>query len=132
DVFFPRFGLRLDHGGLGPRLHYAAQGGVGLAVVGQVIPNMTGGGDPTYFGAIIAGITSLIFAILAWVIPARAAAIAGRGVSLAVHGGTIVSGSIVAAQGAGGRHRPGRAGAAPGKGKNGQVVARARAAQEEG
>src|SRR5262249_60695685 len=123
DVFFPRFGLRLDHGGLGPRLHYAAQGGVGLAVVGQVIPNMTGGGDPTYFGAIMAGIASLIFAILAWVIPARAAAIAARGVSLAVHGGTIVSGSIVAAQGARGGYRAARAVATQAKGKIDQLVA---------
>lgn len=34
---------------------------------------------------------SVIFAVLCWVIPARAAGIAGRGVSLALHGGTLMS-----------------------------------------
>ena len=36
-------------------------------------------------------LTSLVFAILAWLIPGRAASIAGRGVSLALHGGAIVA-----------------------------------------
>ncbi len=34
---------------------------------------------------------SIIFCVLCWVIPARAAGIAGRGVSLALHGGTLMS-----------------------------------------
>jgi type IV secretory pathway TrbL component len=34
---------------------------------------------------------SVLFAVLCWVIPARAAGIAGRGVSLALHGGTLMS-----------------------------------------
>jgi type IV secretory pathway TrbL component len=34
---------------------------------------------------------SLVFAVLCWVIPARAAGIAGRGVSLALHGGTLMA-----------------------------------------
>jgi hypothetical protein len=33
---------------------------------------------------------SVLFAVLCWVIPARAAGIAGRGVSLALHGGTLM------------------------------------------
>jgi type IV secretory pathway TrbL component len=34
---------------------------------------------------------SVLFAVLCWVIPARAAGIAGRGVALALHGGTLMS-----------------------------------------
>jgi type IV secretory pathway TrbL component len=34
---------------------------------------------------------SILFAVLCWVIPARAAGIAGRGVSLALHGGTLMA-----------------------------------------
>jgi type IV secretion system protein TrbL len=36
-------------------------------------------------------IGAFIFAVLAWFIPARAASIAGRGISLALHGGTFMS-----------------------------------------
>jgi hypothetical protein len=47
--------------------------------------------DPTLYTALLAGLSAGVFLVLSWVIPARAAAIAGRGVSLALHGGTIVS-----------------------------------------
>ena len=92
---------------------------------------MTAGGDPTYFGALIAGLTSLIFAILAWVIPARAAAIAGRGVSLAVHGGTIVTGSIASAQVAAGGYRAARRAGTEARERVEQILARLRAARQE-
>ena len=36
---------------------------------------------------------TLVFAILSWIVPGRAAAIAGRGVSLAVRGGTLLAGA---------------------------------------
>jgi hypothetical protein len=53
----------------------------------------TGGNDPTLYSSIVMAATSGVFAILSWVIPGRAAAIAGRGVSLALHGGAIVAGA---------------------------------------
>jgi hypothetical protein len=55
--------------------------------------NTTGGGDPTLYSSIVVAATSGVFALLSWVIPGRAAAIAGRGVSLAVHGGTLMAGA---------------------------------------
>lgn len=41
---------------------------------------------------------SIVFAVLCWVIPARAAGIAGRGVSLALHGGTLMSSAATLAR----------------------------------
>jgi type IV secretory pathway TrbL component len=41
---------------------------------------------------------SIIFCILCWIIPARAAGIAGRGVSLALHGGTLMSAAATIAR----------------------------------
>jgi P-type conjugative transfer protein TrbL len=130
-AFFTEFAIGWITGGLVRVLTTAAMVGIALPLFAQVQPNLTGGGDPTYFGALIAGLTSLVFAILAWIIPARAAAIAGRGVSLAVHGGTIVSGSIVAAQGAVGGYRVARAVATQARDRVEQLMARARAAREE-
>ena len=37
---------------------------------------------------------SFIFAVLAWVIPARAASIASRGMSLGIHGGTVAGAAM--------------------------------------
>lgn len=41
---------------------------------------------------------SFIFAVLAWVIPARAASIASRGMALAVHGGTVAAAAMTTAR----------------------------------
>ena len=36
-------------------------------------------------------LVSFMFALLSWVVPGRAASIAGRGVSLALHAGAVLS-----------------------------------------
>jgi hypothetical protein len=41
---------------------------------------------------------AFIFAVLAWVIPARAASIASRGMSLAIHGGTVTAAAMTVAR----------------------------------
>jgi type IV secretion system protein TrbL len=96
-AFFGEFAIGWITGGLVRVLVTAAMIGIALPLFASVQPNMTAGGDPTFYSALVAALTSLVFAILSWVIPGRAAAIAGRGVSLAVHGGAIVG----AAAGAG-------------------------------
>ena len=76
------------------------------AVVGISVPlftlvqlNTTGGGDPTFYSSLVVALVSAIFAMLAWIIPGRAAAIAGRGVSLVLTGSTIMSSAASAARG---------------------------------
>ena len=130
-AFFTEFAIGWITGGLVRVLVTVAMVGIALPLFAQVQPNLTGGGDPTYFGALIAGLTSLIFAMLAWVIPARAAAIAGRGVSLAIHGGTIVTGSIASAQIAAGGYRVARGVATQAQQRVEQILARLRAARQE-
>jgi type IV secretion system protein TrbL len=128
-AFFTEFAIGWITGGLVRVLITASMVGIAVPLFASVQPNLTAGGDPTYFGALIAGLTSLIFAILAWVIPGRAAAIAGRGISLAVHGGTIVMGGIGAAQGALGGYRVARAMATQTRARVEQLIAQARATQ---
>jgi hypothetical protein len=52
--------------------------------------NRSAGGDPTFYTALLVGILSLIFAILAWVIPRSAANMVGR--SLGLSASTLTSG----------------------------------------
>jgi type IV secretion system protein TrbL len=108
-AFFTEFSIGWITGGLVRVLITAAMIGIALPLFDTVRPTMTAGGDPTLYSALVAGLTSLVFAILAWVVPARAAAIAGRGVSLAVHGGTIVAGTAVAGRAAAVGYRGARA-----------------------
>src|SRR6266446_1334931 len=54
---------------------------------------LTGGGDPTLYTAILCGLFSGMFAILAWVIPRSAANMVGR--SLGLSASTLVSGASV-------------------------------------
>jgi P-type conjugative transfer protein TrbL len=98
-AFFSEFSIGWVTGGLVRVLVTAAMVGMAIPLFDQVRPNMTGGNDPTFFSAIVCGLASLVFAILSWVIPGRAAAIAGRGVSLAIHGGTLVAGAAGAGRG---------------------------------
>jgi hypothetical protein len=44
--------------------------------------NVTGGGDPTVYGAFLLPALALIWAILAWVVPGRAGALVGSGLGL--------------------------------------------------
>jgi hypothetical protein len=57
----------------------------------QLVSFPTAGGDPTADTALTVALSSGLFALLAWVIPGRAASIAGRGVSLALHAGTVLA-----------------------------------------
>jgi type IV secretion system protein TrbL len=92
-AFFAEFSLGWLTGGLVRVLVTGAIVGIAVPLFSLVKVATTSGSDPTFYSALVVAITSGIFAILSWVIPGRAAAIAGRGVSLALHGGTIVAGA---------------------------------------
>jgi type IV secretion system protein TrbL len=98
-AFFTEFSIGWLTGGLVRILVTAGMVGIAVPLFTLVRFNTTGGGDPTFYSAIVCGVTSVIFAILSWVVPGRAAAIAGRGVSLALHGGTILAGAAGAGRG---------------------------------
>jgi len=98
-AFFTEFSLGWLTGGLVRILVTAGMVGIAVPLFTLVQFKTTGGGDPTFYSAVVCGVTSVIFAILSWVVPGRAAAIAGRGVSLALHGGTIVAGAAGAGRG---------------------------------
>jgi type IV secretory pathway TrbL component len=91
-AFLTEFSLGWITGGLIRLLVTASVVGIALPLFDLVVFNKTAGGDPTFYSAMICGITSIIFAILAWQIPERAAVIAGRGVSLALSAATLTSG----------------------------------------
>jgi len=92
------FSLGWITGGLVRVLITAGIVGIATPLFAQVRLASSSGQDPTFYSALLAGIVSGIFAILAWVVPARAAAIAGRGVSLALDGGTVVAGAASGAR----------------------------------
>jgi type IV secretion system protein TrbL len=52
------------------------------------------GPDPTVFQAMSLGIAAFVFAVLAWVVPSRAAGIGGRGMALALTGEHLVGGGM--------------------------------------
>jgi type IV secretory pathway TrbL component len=69
---------------------------VGTAMLGIAFPlfqllNRPAGDFVTITQTVVLVAGSCIFCVLCWVIPSRAAGIAGRGVSLALHGGTLMS-----------------------------------------
>jgi P-type conjugative transfer protein TrbL len=90
-AFFTEFSIGWLTGGLVRVLVTGAIVGVAVPLFDLVAVNTTSGGDPSLYSAVVMAFTSLVFAILAWVVPGRAAAIAGRGVSLALHGGAIIA-----------------------------------------
>ncbi len=96
-AFFSEFALGWLTGGLVRILVTAAVLGIAIPLFDLVTFRTTTGGDPTFYSVVVVALTSGIFAVLSWVIPARAAAIAGRGVSLALHGGTLISGAAAGA-----------------------------------
>jgi type IV secretory pathway TrbL component len=59
-----------------------------------------GGSDPTFYQAVVAAIVALIFAVLSWVVPNRAASIGGRGMALALGSDVLVSGGMAGVAGA--------------------------------
>lgn len=56
--------------------------------------------DPTVYGSIILAVVAVVFAILVWIIPNRAAGMAGRGAALALTGQQIASSGMAGVQGA--------------------------------
>jgi type IV secretory pathway TrbL component len=92
-AFFSEFSIGWLTGGLVRVLVTGAIVGIAVPLFDMLQLTTTPGGDPSFYSAIIMGLTSLVFAILAWLIPGRAAAIAGRGVSLALHGGALIAGA---------------------------------------
>jgi type IV secretion system protein TrbL len=54
----------------------------------------TGGADPKFYGATVLAVTALVFMVLSWVLPNRAAAIGGRGMALALSGEALVGGAM--------------------------------------
>jgi len=56
--------------------------GLAFPLLSRVTFTASSGGDPTFFSAVLCGGVSLLFAILAWQVPARAAGLVGRGLAL--------------------------------------------------
>jgi P-type conjugative transfer protein TrbL len=95
-AFFAEFSLGWITGGLVRVLITAALVGLAVPMITNLKLNPSSGGDPTLYSAVLLSLASGVLAIISWVVPARAAAIAGRGVSLALHGGTLVAGAASA------------------------------------
>jgi type IV secretion system protein TrbL len=98
-AFFSEFAIGWLTGGLVRILVTIALIGIAVPLFDLLVFRTTTGGDPTFYSALIVACTSGIFAVLAFVIPARAAGIAGRGMALALHGGTIMAGAASGVRG---------------------------------
>jgi len=92
-AFFAEFAIGWITGGLVRVLITAALVGLAVPMITNLKLNPSSGGDPTLYSAVLLSLASGVLAIISWVVPARAAAIAGRGASLALHGGTLVAGA---------------------------------------
>jgi hypothetical protein len=90
-AFFTEFSIGWITGGLVRIFVTTAMLGIASPIFQNVTVKTTQGGDPTWYGGIAIALASGLFAILSWVIPGRAAHIAGRGVSLALHAGTVLA-----------------------------------------
>lgn len=93
-AFLGEFVIGWVTGGVIRAFILAAMVGISVPLLTIIQPTMSIGGDPSFFSVILMGVGSLFFAYLCWTIPARAAHIAGRGVSLAFHGGSVVSAAM--------------------------------------
>jgi P-type conjugative transfer protein TrbL len=90
-AFFTDFSIGWITGGLVRMLVTTVMVGIATPVLENATIKTTAGNDPTWYGGILIAVVSIVYAILSWVIPGRAAHIAGRGVSLALHAGTVLS-----------------------------------------
>lgn len=90
-AFLAETSIGLIVGSLVRVLFTAALVGLARPLFRSLTPHLSSGQDPTWYSAVLCGGVSLIFTILAWVIPARAAALAGR-VSLALGAGDVIAG----------------------------------------
>ena len=98
-AFFTEFSIGWITGGLVRVLVTTAMLGIARPLFSNLTIATTPGGDPTIYGGFMTVVVSLVFAILSWVVPGRAANIAGRGVSLALHAGTVLSTAAGAGRG---------------------------------
>ena len=76
----------------------AATVSIGLPLFRNLQFTLSSGGDPTFYSGLLVGGTAVLFAVLAWVLPSRAAAIAGRGVSLGLTGSDAIAGAATGAR----------------------------------
>ena len=98
-AFFTEFSIGWVTGGLVRIMVTAAMVGIAQPLFGEMFVKTTPGGDPTWYGGIALGLGSLMSAILSWVVPGRAANIAGRGVSLALSASTVLASAAGAGRG---------------------------------
>jgi type IV secretory pathway TrbL component len=98
-AFFTEFSIGWVTGGLVRIMTTAAMIGIAQPLFSAMLVKTTPGGDPTFYGAIVLALGSLMYAILSWVVPGRAANIAGRGVSLALTASTVLSSAAGAGRG---------------------------------
>jgi type IV secretory pathway TrbL component len=92
-AFYGDFVIAWLTGALVRVLLTAAMVSIGLPLFHDLKFTLSSGGDPTFYSGLLVGGTAVLFAILSWVLPSRAAAIAGRGVSLGLTGSDVVAGA---------------------------------------
>jgi hypothetical protein len=98
-AFCTEFSIGWVTGGLVRMLVTTAILGIAQPIFQDLFVKTTPGGDPSFYGGAVLAIASLIYGILSWVVPGRAANIAGRGVSLARQAGTVLSTAAGAGRG---------------------------------
>jgi type IV secretory pathway TrbL component len=92
-AFFSEFSIGWVTGGLVRVLTSAAVVGIGYPLFQTYTATPATGGEPSTYSATVLALASLMFGLLAWTVPGRAASIAGRGISLALQGGTVMAGA---------------------------------------
>jgi len=93
---FAEFSLGWLTGGLVRVLVTAAIVGIATPLFDTLQFNLTAGGDPTFYSALVVAMAAVMFAIVSWVVPNRAAGLAGRGLSLS--GATIAAAAATGAR----------------------------------
>ncbi len=97
-AFLGEFAFGWITGGLVRALVTAAMVGVGLPLFRGLKLTFSSGGDPTFYSGLVCGAVSLIFAVLAWVVPAKAGNVAGRGVGAALGASDVLAGAATGAR----------------------------------
>jgi type IV secretory pathway TrbL component len=98
-AFFTEFSIGWVTGGLVRIMVTAAMVGIAQPLFSDMFVKTTPGGDPSFYGSVALGFGSVMYAILSWVVPGRAANIAGRGVSLALSASTVLASAAGAGRG---------------------------------
>ena len=75
----------------------AALLGIAQPLFGRITPTMAGS-DPDFKSALLCGLVAVLFAIVVWVVPRRAAGLVGSG--LALTGQDVVAGAMTGVRGA--------------------------------